>query len=57
MQQAQNKNFIQTNSNNKKQKDAEKNITLLNTDNKNMANHQLFIYMAFVIVEVLFAEK
>ena len=57
MQQAQNKNFTQTNSKNKKQKDAEKNITLLNTDNKNMANHQLFIYMTFVIVEVLFAEK
>ena len=57
MQQAQNKNFTQTNSKNKNQKDAEKNITLLNTDNKNMANHQLFIYMTFVIVEVLFAEK
>ena len=57
MQQAQNKNFTQTNSKNKKQKDVEKNITLLNTDNKIMANHQLFIYMTFVIVEVLFAEK
>lgn len=57
MQQAQNKNFIQTNSNKKKPKVAEKNITWLNTDNKNMANHQLFIYVAFVILEVLFAEK